>query len=61
MIVTGDCSQVDLPASKRSGLKIAAELLKDLAEVGVIEFDSFDVVRHPLVGKIIERFEKISE
>ncbi len=61
MIVTGDCSQVDLPTSKRSGLKIAAELLKDLKEVQVIEFETFDVVRHPLVGKIIERFEKISE
>ncbi|MDE5715825.1 MAG: PhoH family protein [Anaeroplasmataceae bacterium] len=60
MIVTGDCSQVDLPNSKRSGLKIASEMLKDLKEVGVIEFAVFDVVRHPLVGKIIERFEKLS-
>ncbi len=60
MIVTGDCSQVDLPASKRSGLKIAAQMLQDLPEVGVIEFETFDVVRHPLVGKIIERFEKLS-
>lgn len=56
MIVTGDCSQVDLPSSKRSGLKIAAEMLKDLKEVAVIEFETFDVVRHPLVGKIIEKF-----
>ncbi len=60
MIVTGDCSQVDLPNSKRSGLKIASEMLKDIKEVGVIEFAIFDVVRHPLVGKIIERFEKLS-
>lgn len=60
MIVTGDCSQVDLPVSKRSGLKIASEMLKDLPEVGLIEFETFDVVRHPLVGKIIERFEKLS-
>lgn len=59
MIVTGDCSQVDLPNSKKSGLKIAADMLSDLKEVGVIEFENFDVVRHPLVGKIIERFEKL--
>ena len=60
MIVTGDCSQVDLPQSKRSGLKIASQMLKDLKEVGVLEFETFDVVRHPLVGKIIEKFEKLS-
>lgn len=59
MIVTGDCSQVDLPNHKRSGLKVAADMLRDLNEVDVIEFETFDVVRHPLVGKIIERFEKI--
>ncbi len=57
MIITGDCSQVDLPVHKTSGLKIAAEILKDLSEVGVIEFGSSDVIRHPLVAKIIERFE----
>ena len=59
MIVTGDISQVDLPQSKKSGLKISAELLKDLKEVGYIVFDSSDVVRHPLVGKIIEKFESL--
>lgn len=60
MIVTGDCSQVDLPSSKRSGLKIASEMLKDLKEVAVLEFETFDVVRHPLVGKIIEKFANIT-
>ena len=59
MIVTGDISQVDLPNSKKSGLKISAEILKSLKEVGYIMFDTCDVVRHPLVAKIIERFEKI--
>lgn len=57
MIVTGDCSQVDLPKSAKSGLKIASTMLADLKEVGVIDFTVYDVVRHPLVGKIIERFE----
>ncbi|MDE7106145.1 MAG: PhoH family protein [Anaeroplasmataceae bacterium] len=60
MIVTGDCSQVDLPSSKRSGLKIASEMLKDLKEVACLEFETFDVVRHPLVGKIIEKFANIT-
>lgn len=61
MIVTGDISQVDLPSSKKSGLKISAELLKDIKEVGYIVFDKADVVRHPLVGKIIERFESLEK
>ena len=60
MVVTGDISQVDLPSSKRSGLKISANLLQSLDEVSVIVFEKHDVVRHPLVAKIIEKFEKIS-
>ncbi len=59
MIVTGDISQVDLPNSKKSGLNVSANLLKNLKEVGYIVFDKCDVVRHPLVAKIIERFEKL--
>jgi phosphate starvation-inducible PhoH-like protein len=61
MIVTGDISQVDLPNSKKSGLKVSANLLKGLEEVGLIVFDKKDVVRHPLVAKIIDRFEKLEE
>ena len=61
MIVTGDCSQVDLPSSKKSGLRVASSMLADMSEVGVIEFETFDVVRHPLVGKIIEKFEKMEK
>jgi phosphate starvation-inducible PhoH-like protein len=61
MIVTGDISQVDLPNSKKSGLKVSANLLKGLEEVGLIIFDKSDVVRHPLVAKIIDRFEKLEE
>ena len=61
MVVTGDISQVDLPTSKKSGLKVSANLLSDLNEVGLIVFDKNDVVRHPLVGKIIEKFEKLEK
>ena len=59
MVVTGDISQIDLPNSKKSGLKVSANLLKDLDEVEVIVFEKYDVVRHPLVGKIIEKFESL--
>jgi phosphate starvation-inducible PhoH-like protein len=61
MIVTGDISQVDLPSSKKSGLKVSANLLSDLNEVGLVVFEKADVVRHPLVGKIIEKFEKLEK
>ena len=61
VVVTGDISQVDLPPSKKSGLKFSADLLNDLPEVGNIMFDHFDVVRHPLVGKIIEKIEKAKQ
>ncbi len=61
MVVTGDISQIDLPQSKKSGLKFCADLLRDLDEVGDIVFDHFDVVRHPLVGKIIEKFENANK
>ena len=59
MVVTGDISQIDLPNSKKSGLKVSANLLKELDEVEVIVFEKYDVVRHPLVGKIIEKFESL--
>ena len=59
MVITGDISQVDLPSSKKSGLKLSRDLLNDLNEVGSIVFDHYDVVRHPLVGKIIEKFEQL--
>ena len=59
MIITGDCSQIDLPRTARSGLRVTSHMLADLKEVGVIDFTVFDVVRHPLVGKIIERFEEL--
>ena len=61
MVVTGDISQIDLPQSKKSGLKFSADLLRDLDEFGDIVFDHFDVVRHPLVGKIIEKFENANK
>lgn len=57
MIITGDPSQVDLPQGRKSGLKEALEKLKGINEIQVIEFERLDVVRHPLVQRILERYE----
>ena len=56
MAVTGDPSQVDLPRGEKSGLAEAVWLLKGIRGVGVVEFTSDDVVRHPLVAQIIEAY-----
>ena len=58
MIITGDVTQVDLPASKPSGLVKAISIVKDIDEIAIIEMSRKDVVRHPLVQKIIEAYEK---
>jgi len=58
VVVTGDITQKDLPLSQKSGLEITLRLLKDMKDVGFIFFDKKDIVRHPLVAKIIEAFEK---
>jgi phosphate starvation-inducible protein PhoH and related proteins len=58
MIVTGDRSQVDLPKSQRSGLADAVDTLKKIKGIGFIELNKSDVMRHKLVGKIINAYEK---
>jgi phosphate starvation-inducible PhoH-like protein len=57
MIVTGDITQIDLPSYQSSGLIKAKEILNNIHSVKIIDFDRTDVVRHPLVQNIIERFE----
>ncbi|MCW3161836.1 PhoH family protein [Chryseobacterium oryctis] len=52
-IITGDPSQVDLPAKQQSGLKEAMRILKDVKEIGFVHLTEEDVVRHPVVRKII--------
>lgn len=61
MVITGDESQIDLKSSVKSGIIIASELLKDIDDIACIRFDSKDVVRHPLVSKIIHAYEKMEE
>jgi phosphate starvation-inducible PhoH-like protein len=57
-VITGDVTQVDLPRHMKSGLMHAAEVLKDETQIGITHFDSSDVVRHPLVQRIVEAYEK---
>lgn len=57
MVITGDVTQVDLPEGKKSGLKHAAEILKNIEGISVITLTHKDVVRHPLVMNIIAAYE----
>jgi len=57
-IVTGDITQIDLPSGKLSGLKHAAEVLSDVNGISFTHFTSKDVVRHALVQKIVDAYEK---
>jgi len=56
MVVTGDATQIDLPAGARSGLVDASRRLSSIEDVGMVELDDTDVVRHPLVARIIRAY-----
>ena len=58
LVVNGDPSQVDLPNKNQSGLTKSQKVLKDIQEISVINFDHQDVMRHPLVTKIVEAYQK---
>ncbi|HNX89936.1 MAG TPA: PhoH family protein [Paludibacteraceae bacterium] len=58
MIVTGDTTQIDLPYQQKSGLIDALEVLKNTKGIARIEFDKNDIVRHKLVQRIVEAYEK---
>mgnify|MGYP001623637937 FL=1 len=57
VVVTGDASQKDLPAGARSGLDVAMQVLKKVEGIAFCELTSKDVVRHPLVQKIVQAYE----
>ena len=57
MVITGDLSQIDLPAGVTSGLRDAVEKLADVEGVAVVRFSDADIVRHPLVARIVEAYE----
>lgn len=57
MVITGDLTQIDLPKGLTSGLKHAIKILKDIDDIGIIRLNERDVVRHPLVQKIVKAYE----
>lgn len=61
MIVTGDMTQIDLPSSQTSGLVQAMKILKGVKGISFIELNKKDIVRHKLVTRIVEAYEKFEE
>ena len=57
MIITGDVTQIDLPRHTRSGLLQALNVLKGVKGIGLIEYEKKDIVRHPLVQRIVDAYE----
>ena len=58
MIINGDVDQIDLPKKEQSGLVIASEILQDISGIEFVNLTFSDIVRHPLVIKVLERFAK---
>ena len=58
MIITGDVTQIDLPRTTASGLMHALKVLRNVKGIGKVEFGKKDIVRHPLVQRIVEAYEK---
>ena len=58
LVVNGDPSQIDLPNKSHSGLIESQKILKGIKEISIINFDHNDVIRHPLVTKIVEAYQK---
>jgi phosphate starvation-inducible PhoH-like protein len=58
MVVTGDITQIDLPADQRSGLVVVGDILQDVTDIDFINFTGEDVVRHKLVQRIVAAYSK---
>jgi phosphate starvation-inducible PhoH-like protein len=61
IVVTGDVTQVDLPGGTSSGLRVVRQILNGVGGVAFCELDSRDVVRHPLVGKIVDAYSRYDD
>ena len=61
MIITGDMTQIDLPKSQLSGLKEALRVLSGIEGIGVVELNKKDIVRHKLVTRIVNAYERFDE
>jgi phosphate starvation-inducible PhoH-like protein len=57
-VVTGDVTQIDLPPGRVSGLIEALKVVADVADIGRVQFDDRDVVRHSLVQEIVKAYER---
>jgi phosphate starvation-inducible PhoH-like protein len=57
MVVTGDVTQIDLPHSRTSGLVTVPEVLEEIDDIGIVQFDGHDVVRHKLVQRIVNAYK----
>jgi phosphate starvation-inducible PhoH-like protein len=61
MIITGDMTQIDLPRSQKSGLVEALEILRGVEGIGIVELNRKDIVRHKLVTRIVNAYEKFDK
>ena len=57
MVVTGDVTQIDLPRGRTSGLVTVREVLQDVPDITIVDFDGHDVVRHKLVQRIVNAYK----
>lgn len=60
-VITGDITQVDLPVEKRSGLVTATKVLEGIEDIAFVKFSERDVVRHPLVSKIVKAYDAATQ
>ena len=60
-VITGDVTQIDLPRHQQSGLKLALKILKDVEGISVTRFSARDVVRHPMVQRIVEAYARAEQ
>lgn len=60
MVITGDRTQVDLPKGVKSGLIVAEEILKEVKGISFVHLEQSDVVRHPLVAKIVQAYDSLN-
>ena len=61
MIITGDMTQIDLPASQTSGVVQALRILKGVTGISFVELNKKDIVRHKLVERIVDAYEKFDK
>jgi phosphate starvation-inducible PhoH-like protein len=61
MIVSGDVTQIDLPRGARSGLTGVERIFRDIDDIGVVQLTDADIVRHPLVAKIVQAYQRAGD